>query len=276
MNSKYYILLIVVVYCRSYYAQDLRSPESIVYDSISKSYFVSNYENGSIIKIDDNGRKSYFKEGLSNLLGLTICKNILFVVELPNKVLGFDLHDNKNNFEIIIEEAHLLNGITNDCYENLYATDIGGNIIYRINIISKFYSVLLETITEAPNGIYYDKNKNRLLVCYFKENASIDEIELDSLTLRTLVSTQYHNFDGITLDENGYCYVSSFGSGNNKVGFNKDGAIYKFDKDFIDKPLLLFDNLNGPADIYYNKIKSELAIPLFFDNEIKFSRMNKL
>lgn len=196
-----------------------------------------------------------------------------FVIEGPNKVSGFDISSRELVFEIFIKEAQFLNDITCDDIKFLYVTDIGQNIIFRIDVVSKVYIKLLETQTTAPNGIVYDKSNHRLLVCYFTSNASIDEIELEDLSTTTLISTQYCNFDGITLDNDGNCYVSSFGTGDYKNGFNKDGAIYKFDKYFDDEPKVLLDNLHGSADIYFNIIKSELAIPLFLDNEVIFIKL---
>ncbi|UCD17821.1 MAG: hypothetical protein JSV44_02650, partial [Candidatus Zixiibacteriota bacterium] len=50
----------------------LNTPESVVFDTMSNHYFVSNYSNGTVVEIDENGVQSYFATGQGNCAGLHI------------------------------------------------------------------------------------------------------------------------------------------------------------------------------------------------------------
>lgn len=252
------------------YSQEYQTPESVVFDGATNSYFVSNYDGGNIIRIDSAGNSSYFKKGLTKLTGTVIYDNTLYVVENSKNVLGFDLAEDSIKFKYVIKEAKFLNDITHDNSGSLYITDIGLNKVYKIDLNSGSYSQLAETKSIAPNGIVYDKFNNRLLVCYFNENSDIDAISLEDTSITTVVSTGFGNLDGITIDAEANVYVSAFGTGNFEEGFEKDGKVYKYDSSFKNEPLVVLDNQNGPADIYFNTTKNELAVPLFLENKVFF------
>jgi hypothetical protein len=126
---------------------------------------------------------------------------------------------------------------------------------------------------DGPNGILYDKFNNRLLVCYFREKSTIDVVDIVKKKIEILTPTDLDNLDGITMDELGNCYVSSFGPGSFKEGFKKEGSIWKFNQSFKGNATKIITGLLGPADIYYNKKKKEIAIPLFLDNKIEFMNL---
>ena len=111
---------------------------------------------------------------------------------------------------------------------------------------------------------------NRLLVCYFAEKATIDEISLEDSTISTLIRTEFTNLDGITLDEEGYCYISEWGPGSFEKGYTKKGKIYKYDNSFKKEPELISNIHHGPADIYFNKYKNELVIPSLLADTVEF------
>jgi len=266
---KFFIIITFLTFNLVHSQQHLVNPESAYFYSSTKSYFLSNFASGNIIKIDSNGIKSVFDEGLSHPCGIVICDSILYVVDNPKKVNGFNINNGKHELEIQIDEAVFLNDITYDNY-NLYVTDTRSNAVFKINRKDKTYSLLVKTLMDGPNGIIYDKFNERLLVCYFRKNSTIDEINIKEASIKTLVSTKYDNLDGITLDELGNCYVSSFGPGDFKMGFKEQGTIYKYDKTFKNEPSIIITGLYGPADIYYNAKKKELVIPLFLSNKIEF------
>jgi DNA-binding beta-propeller fold protein YncE len=67
-----------------------------------------------------------------------------------------------------------------------------------------------------------------------------------------------NQLDGITLDKDGYCYVSSWA----------DDAVYKFDPGFIEEPEVFSNGHFGPADIFYSSDFNLIAIPNFKSNAI--------
>ncbi len=254
-------------------AQEFQSPESAAYDPLSKRYFISNYGDGNIIQIDSAGKKSYFKKGLSRSLGMIIKDNTLYVVTNFKMVKGFNLSDTTETFTIQIEEAVFLNDITADEAGFLYVTDSNDKAVYKIDISRQTYALLVRPEQGGPNGIIFDKANNRLIICHFREKAGIDAIPLDDLELSPILKTDINNLDGITLDEQGNFYMSSWEAGSFSEGYPREGKIYKFDNQFKNKPVVVIDGLHGPADIYFNKAKQELVIPLFLDNEVRFESL---
>jgi sugar lactone lactonase YvrE len=269
---KFSIILIlfanITIYCSSH-SQKFNMPESAVFDPLAKRYFVSNFGDGSIVQIDSTGKKTYFKKSLSKPLGILMYKNILYVVDNPKAVRGFDITDGSTKLEIEIKEASFINDIASDGSGFLYVTGSTTATIYKIDIDSQSYSPFIKT-KGGPNGITYDKSNNRLLVCYFSEKATIDEISLEDSTISTLIRTEFTNLDGITLDEEGYCYISEWGPGSFESGYTKQGKIYKYDNSFKKEPELISNIHHGPADIYFNKYKNELVIPSLLADTVEF------
>ncbi len=249
-------------------------PESAAYDPLTKRYFVSNFGDGSIIQIDSAGEKTYFKKGLSKLLGIIIYENTLYVVDNPKTIRGFDIKDGSPKLKIQIKEATFLNDITCDDSGFLYVTCSNTATIFKINTVSQTYSLFMKT-KGGPNGIIYDKAKNRLLVCYFTEKATIDQINLKDSTISTIVSTEFTNLDGLALNEEGNCYVSVWGPGSFETGYQK-GSIYKYDNLFKEKPVIVSSGHHGPADIYFNKEKNELVIPSLLADTVEFLSLKNI
>jgi hypothetical protein len=188
-------------------------------------------------------------------------------------VKGFSLSDSNQTFEIKINEAVFLNDITSDDDGFLYVTDSNGNAVYKIDISNQIYTLFVKTQFENPNGIIYDKTNKRLVLCYFREHAPIDQISLADSVLSTIITTELDNLDGIALDELGNFYISSWGAGSFSTGFKEEGTIYKFDNQFRNKWIKVSTGYHGPADIYYSKEKRELIIPLFLENEVKYQSL---
>ena len=264
------ILLMIFILSVSLKSQEFKSPESAAYDPVQNRYYISNFGDGNIIEVDSNGVRYYFKKGLAKSLGMIIQDNILYVISNFKKVTGFSLADTSRTFEIIIEQAKFLNDITGDGKDNLYVTDSNAKKIYKINVSIKSYSLFWDSDLNGPNGILYNKQTHSIIVCNFTNNALIQSISLKDSAISVLDSTKFSNLDGLAIDNQGNIYVSFWDSGSFKTGFTKTGSVYKYDNAFINSPQLIASNLYGPADIFYNMYKSELVIPLFLENVVKF------
>jgi sugar lactone lactonase YvrE len=250
-------------------AQSFHSPESAAYDPVIKRLFISNYGDGTIMQIDSTGEQTIFQQGLTNCLGMILSDRILYVVDSPKTILGYDLCNGELRKKLTIEEARSLNDLTRDSSGSIYVTDISGNAIYKTDPDLQTYSWLLTTRSNAPNGILYDPLNHRLLVCFFHEKAPLQLISLKDTSI-TMIQTEFDNLDGLAMDFQGNIYVSTWGAGSFSAGFTTSGSIYRYDNQFTQAPLLVSTGHHGPADIYFNPATSELVIPNLLDNTIQF------
>ncbi|OFX86013.1 MAG: hypothetical protein A2W99_16595 [Bacteroidetes bacterium GWF2_33_16] len=235
----------------------LNRPESIIYDKTHNRYLLSNYETGSIVQIDSTGKQSVLVENKNAIQGLEIVGNVVYV-GARNSVRGFNLETGDMAMNIVVEGVSNLNDVTADDAGNIYAGDVFGTKIIKINIKNNSYSILVDgNGIDQPNGLFFDKPNNRILVCSFRKNFPIQAISLDNLIVTTLATTNLNNADGIVLDKYGRCYVTSW----------ETKSIYRFDKEFKNPPIVFYKNNScAPADISYDNVHDAIAIPLMLFN----------
>jgi hypothetical protein len=243
----------------------LRAPESVVYDSVRNRYLASGYTSGDIIAIDSVGQQSYFVRNQYCKNGLHIRGNIIYAACVDSGVKGFDLATGELVFRLSLDGMINLNDITSDRSGNLFVTDVDGSKIYRIRLSDHSYNVFHNFGTRPPNGVWFDERHHRLLVVeYTSSYARIVSLSLTDSTVTTLVITNHRNLDGITLDCSGNVYFSSW----------QTTSVYRYDSTFTNPATPIYQNPNGPADIYFNCIKNELAIPVMWSNAVIILSMN--
>jgi sugar lactone lactonase YvrE len=229
----------------------LSHPESIIYDSLHYRYLVSNWPTGDIIQIDSNGNQSYFAQGVLAFNGLAIVGNVVYVGS-DSLIRGFDLQSGSMVMDVHVTGFNNLNDVTADTSGNLYASDLYGTRIIKLNISTQNWWVFVDgNGISRPNGIFYDKPFNRILVCSYRYHSPIQAINLADSSVTTLTTTNLTHCDGITKDKYGRCYVTS-----------TRRYIYRFDTAFSDPPELVYTNTCCPADISYNEAHNVIAIPL--------------
>jgi len=258
-----FLLLMLTVMITEVNAQNLSSPESMVYDERGKRYIVTNAANGktggNIVFYYPATREyeNFVVEGINSPKGVVIFNNIAFITDV-NMVKGFSLETSELVFTMIVPGATFLNDITNDG-AILYISDSAGNKLYKISIPDKDVSLLCDDkCLSRPNGIYYDKESNRLIICSYRANTTIQEFDLNMHMLSSIVSTSLSQLDGVARDKDGNYYFSSWAS----------NAVYRFDPEFKEEPVEVSNGHFGPADIFINQEAEILAIPNFLSNEI--------
>ena len=156
----------------------LKAPESIIYDQAHQRYLLSNYETGNIIQVDHAGKQSILVENMDAIQGLEIVGNVVYV-GARNSVRGFDLETGAMVLNVPVEGVSNLNDVTADDAGNLYAGDVFGTKIIKVRIKDGSYSVFVDgNGIDHPNGIFFDKTKNRILVCSYRKNSPIQAINL--------------------------------------------------------------------------------------------------
>jgi len=238
----------------------LNQPESVVFDSIYNRYLVSNWATGNIVEIDSNNVQSYFLQNQHCHAGLIIKDSILYVACREYGVRAINLHDATVVFHIPISGAGNINDITSDTSGNLYVSNPTGSIIYKISISNQTYSVLIDSGLDTPNGLFFDKENNRIIIVSYRMFTTIQSFNLYDSSLTILAEPLLNNFDGITRDNNGNYYISSWYS----------NAIYKFDSLFTIPAEIFATFSDDPADISFNSFHNVIAVPLFFTNQVEF------
>jgi len=267
MNSSVQFLLILIftviscVFPHMSAAQNLLNlPESVAYDVQNRRYLVSSWENGNVVQIDSTGTQSYFSTGQHCHAGLHILDNVLYVACRAYGVKGFDLTTGANVLDVSIPEAANINDITADTSGYLYVSYPTGSQIFRVSIEEQSYALLVQSGLNTPNGLYFDEVNNRLLIVSYRYSSPVQMFDLADSTLSTVVSTSLQNLDGLTRDNQGNYYVSSWYS----------NACFKFDNTFSSPPELFSTHPDDPADIYFNEHENVLAVPLFFTHDVEF------
>ncbi len=263
--KRLFLFVLFVITVTPLFSQVLNSPESVVFDSMNKRYLISNAANtktgGSIVSLDPLTHEisSFVSSGVNSPKGLCIVNEIVYCTDVTS-VVGFSLINGEEIFRVDVPGSGFLNDITSDNV-NLFVSDNSTHSIYKISIVANSVEVLCTGGNlNSPNGLYYDEKMNRILICSYREGSTIQSYDLKLNRLIKLSSVTLDYLDGITLDSEGNCYVSSWAT----------DAVYKFSPDFQTNPEEVSNGHYGPADIFYSSKKNTLAIPNFRSNVVDF------
>lgn len=252
-----FIGLITNLHAQNYY----NNPESVVYDAANDRYLVSNKGDGKIIAVDKEENQTLFNTDQASIRGLHILGDKVFA-GCDAGVAAFNLADGTRAFIVDIPERALLNDVTSDSDGILYVSDSSGHQIFKVNPSDQTYTILATGIF-GTNGLWYDSIEDRLFTTTAGSTPSISAVDINDGTVTQLVVTPHQSLDGITEDNEGNIYYSSW----------QAGAVYKYDRAFSQDPVLVSSGHAGPADIGYNLIDNVLAIPEFLDHEVIFLDM---
>lgn len=255
------------------------TPESVLHDSASDTYLVSNID-GSAAEKDGNGFISrvspqgsvldlrWIEGGTSGVTlhapkGMAIVADTLFVADIDcvrrfNRETGAPLQD------LCLEESSLLNDLTSTSRGDIYFSDSGTEgSPGAVYFLRKFADVpqvvaladgtiLAGVELGGPNGLH--AGEQGLYVSTFGSG------ELFRVTpqgeRRQLLPPSEMGLDGIvSLGERGVL-VSSWG----------DSAVYWLHPDGRVQPLV--ENVEAPADLGYDVGRNRVLIPRFFANEL--------
>ena len=238
-------------------AQYLDRPESVVYDLVRNRHLVSNYGDGSIIIIDQDGFQSPLTSGRSSSAGLHIIGNTVYV-GCGDGVAGYDLETGAETMWVTIPGSELLNDVTADTSGYLYVSDPYADKVFRIRLSDLSYSTLVEYII-WPNGVLFDEENNRLLVCT-STTQNLYAVDLLDGTLTLLVHVGLGHLDGLAEDNAGNIYVSAQGV----------DAVYRYPPDLSGVPTMVSSGHAAPADIYFNKRQHLLCVPNIGGSNVDF------
>ncbi|MCD4729267.1 MAG: SMP-30/gluconolactonase/LRE family protein [Bacteroidales bacterium] len=259
------LIITSLAICANCLSQNLlNNPESVVYDSLYNRYLVSNWGYGNIIEINVLRKQNYFNTELGQAAGLHIVGNVLYVASSYGSntgIIGIDLATGVVVFDVDIVEKKLLNDITSDTSGNLYITDCDADKIFKVRISDTTYSTFVKSGLGYPNGILFDKPNNRLLVLNGElSGGPLIAVDLADTSLTTVVNTNLTAIDGLTTDQFGNFYFSSWTT----------DKVYRYAASFTNPPEVISSGHTNPADIFYNQLDDVLAVPNFHANIVDF------
>jgi hypothetical protein len=264
MLNKIKGIAVLILLSTQIFAQSFNSPESVVFDPQQNRYLISNAGNGTIIQRSSIGTLSTFASGLNSPKGMVIVGTTVYVTDV-NRIKAYSLANGQQVLNRPISGSVFLNDIAYDGNRYLYFTDMNTDKIFRMDILNQSFFPFISSGINAPNGIYYDASVQRLILVSFRSNSPIQSVNVGNQQLSTLMTTSLSNLDGITMDDSGNVYVSSWGT----------NSVYKIDKDFTQTPVKIDSNFNGPADIFYNTFSKLIAIPDMNNNNLVFHNTNE-
>lgn len=251
-------------------AQSYSGPESIEFHARSNRYLVSNTSSGTILARAADGSLSEFTSAPSSPYGIELLAGTLFVLD-SGRVKGYDIDSAAPVMDLALSGASFLNGITSNGVDTLYISDFSARKIYSVNIAdlaAPIQGTPVSTGTSTPNGVAYDRLGNRLLIATWSSNAKVLSLDLISgATPAALINTTLANIDGIALDCNGAIVVAAW-SGCGASG----GCLRRFDPPFslTSLPQVIANGLASPADIDYNRVSGDIAVPQSGNNTVSF------
>ena len=265
------VALLILSCClpaRAFQLSGFDSPESIIRDPESGAIFVSNMGgdpytrdgNGYISRISASGSVviQRFIGGkpeqplLHSPKGLAIWANKLMVADLDR----VHIFDKKNGTHLRTIDfgplgASLLNGMAVNSSGQVYVSDTIANKIFGFDIQQEDPPKIVREGAElgGPNGLAVNPRSSNLLIVSWSTGSVM---ELDRSARLHILKRGLKNLDGVTFDDQWNLYVSSLTKGEiYKIPFLGRGTLSVFTS-----------NLQGPADISYDRRKRELLVPL--------------
>ncbi len=270
MKKNIFFICLTLLMISQFANAQYSSPESAIYDAANSRYIISNAGNGTsggnLVVVDRNtlAVTPFLTNGVNSPKGMCIISDTLFVADVTS-VKAIGLTSASVLATINITGATFLNDIVYAGNGFMYVTDNAASKIFKINRSTLQVTPLPDVASAviSPNGIMLDSAANRLLFVSYRLNSPIQSITLGSDVISTFAATTVSNLDGITRDGSGNYYVSSWAT--NKV--------YRYNSTFSGSPTIVASAVDGPADIFYNKLNDTLVIPCFNSADVVFMNM---
>jgi len=243
----------------------LMQPESVVYDIMRRSIYVSNINgepsaadgNGFISLIANDGKIEKLKwiDGLNAPKGMAMLGKKLFVTDI-NELLVIDVETAKISKRFKADDKSFLNDVAVTSSGVIYVTDTVNNRIYRL-YQGKLEMWLEDPKLENPNGLYID-NKYIIVGSW---GTPTDGWRTDIPGHIVLISPEdkhikdfadgspIGNLDGLARYDNNSFLVTDWMQGELKL-VKSDGQV-----------VTLLELGQGSADILYQRSRNLLLIP---------------
>jgi hypothetical protein len=258
-------ILVMLILVQTLSSQNLiNDPDCATYDVANDRYFISNYYEGSIVAIDNEGTHSYFAQGLGITNASHIVGNTIYATGSYTYLYAWDLTSGDLLWVRNILGSNQLDGIMADNSGYLYLTDYnfaGLNKIFKVNISDQTSELYISSgLDGQPQDLHFDEDNNRMLLTYYDSPGRIMAIDLTDASLSTIVTAPFPLNNGIERDNNGNWYITCYSA----------GRVYKYDSDFAEPPVLISTGHAGPTALGFNPVDEILAVPNFISSTVDF------
>lgn len=223
----------------------LRNPESVLYDSISNSLYVSCMGAGKIVRIGTDGKviRNDWVTGLTSNKRSALFNGLLYTAE-TSTVAVIDVEKASVIKRIKIEGAVMLNDVAVDAKGIIYVTDTRAGKVYRIE--GDKAAVYLENMPGA-NGLLTVNTD-----LYVLTSASVEKVDAQKVITKIADSFE-SGLDGIVIVAENEFIISNY-----------KGILYYVKADGT-KQLLLDTRTNGimSNDISYDSKTKLLFVPSY-------------
>lgn len=250
------------------------APESVLVDPDDGSYYVSNVV-GELLAKDGNGYISKIN-GKGNLViqhflggkpgeplldapkGMALVGSKLYVSDIDS-VKIFDKETRKlvDTIDLSAFEVKFLNDLASDAFGNVYASDMTGNKILKIETRRQNAVTVFKASEELgwPNGLLVNPKTKNLMVATWQTGSIL---EVDHAGRIHVLKRGLGELDGLDYDKDGNLFVSSFERGEvYQIGYFGRGRVSSF-----------LTGLNSPADLAVDRKRDEILIPSLKGNKV--------
>lgn len=237
---------------------DLKTPESVLYDSERDVIYVANIDgnptdkdgNGFISILNKNGKEKNLKwiTGLNAPKGMAIFENKLYVSDIDELVV-IDIKMGKIKAKYPAPGAKFLNDVTACMNGKIFVSDMNTAKIHVLDG-SKFTVWTEGSPLESPNGLMAEKGK------LYVGDKNIYEYDIKTKESKLLIENA-GGVDGLEKNNKGEFVFSNW---SGKIFIHRDGKNIKL-LDTTEKKI-------NTADIDFNLQDDLILVPTFFDNRI--------
>ncbi|MDT0690117.1 SMP-30/gluconolactonase/LRE family protein [Salegentibacter sp. F188] len=245
-------------------------PESVVIDELNNYMYVSNMADdapgdGFISRLAEDGsiETREWITGLKDPKGLLVKGDKLYVTN-NTEIIEMDIAKGEISKTIKVESAKSLNDITIDDNGDLYISDSGKSAIYKMDTDSGQVTEWLDSKDlEYVNGLLFG-NQKLYASAWGSDNkpGNFLMINPDDKSIHKISSKGIGNLDGVQKIDNETFYISDWGT----------GKIYRINTDGKKEEIISSDKSSG--DILFLEKKNELVLPMNFQNEIWWYKIN--
>lgn len=239
---------------RAFRVDSLPAPESVAWDADRQRYLVTvgpmdpqSSSGGRIAAVSQEGdsvdRNAYGDRTagvrLERPRGITARADTAWVVD-GTRILALDLAADSVLFDVILEDAGLLNDVAVDDAGTVYATDTELDAVWRLLDRSTWERVPAPGSLRSPNGILADGPKDPLIIAGWE--GAVVALNPDSSMTLLAESPELGHLDGLQRTADGDLLVSDFGRGRVQL-------LRRDRRQVRSTGMVWVDQLQGPADI---------------------------